>query len=140
MRYITSKIPLVLGYQTGIFIVDSLHSSTSCDTKRSKENYSGEQWHLWQNRVSNGCLMSTDISIGRSLLENFDSFSRKTWSEVSWSGLQWNESEIGYFLHVLVDCDELHIYAWIDDNLSLTRIRFLHFDTVNNQDSFDVNW
>ena len=84
--------------------------------------------------------MSTDISIGGGLLENFDSFGRKTWSEVFWNGSQSNESEIGYFLHVLFDCDELHVYACIDDNLPLTRIRFLHFDTVNNQDSFDVNW
>ena len=70
-------MPLVLGYQTGIFIVDSPHGSTSCDTERSKEKYSGEQWHLWQNGVSNGCLMSTDISFGGSLLENFDFFGIK---------------------------------------------------------------
>ena len=72
-----SNIPFVSTYQTEIFILDSPHSSTSYDTERSKKDYSGEQWHLWQSSVNHGCLMSTGTSIGGSPLKNFDVFSIK---------------------------------------------------------------
>ena len=40
-KYIMPNIPFVSTYQTGIFIIDSPHGSTSYDIKRWKKNYSG---------------------------------------------------------------------------------------------------